>query len=70
KPVDYENAKTELELYDLKNDLGEKTNVAASNPEVVKRLQKLGELAREDLGDSLTQRKGSGLREPGRVAAQ
>ncbi len=70
KPADYENAKTELELYDLKNDLSEKTNVAASNLEVVERLQKLGEVAREDLGDSLTQRKGSGLREPGRVGGQ
>lgn len=68
KPADYQNAKTELELYDLQNDLSETTNVAAKNPEVVERLQKLAELAREDLGDSLTDRRGSGVREPGRVS--
>lgn len=70
RPTPYKSAKTELELYDLQNDLGETTNVAASNPEVMGRLQKLAELMREDLGDSLTQRKGSGVREPGRVATQ
>ncbi|HEY1173466.1 MAG TPA: sulfatase [Verrucomicrobiae bacterium] len=67
KPAEYQNAKTELELYDLKNDLSETTNVAAKNPEIVVRLQQLAELAREDLGDSLTNRKGNGVREPGRV---
>lgn len=70
KPANYANAKTELELYDLQNDLGEKINVADKNPEVVERLQKLAELAREDLGDSLTNRKGNGVREPGRVAGE
>jgi arylsulfatase A-like enzyme len=70
KPANYENAKTELELYDLQNDLSETTNVAAKNPEVVERLQKLAELMREDLGDSLTNKKGSGVREPGRVAGK
>jgi len=28
----------------------------------------LGEIAREDLGDKLTGRKGKGVREPGRIA--
>ena len=54
------------ELYDLKNDLGETTNVAAANPDVVQRLEALAERAREDMGDSLTKRTGSGTREPGR----
>ncbi|NDA67182.1 MAG: hypothetical protein EBY09_11165 [Verrucomicrobia bacterium] len=53
---------------DLQNDVGEKTDVASSNPAIVQRLLTLAEQARADLGDSLTQRKGSGVREPGRVA--
>jgi len=38
-------------LIDLKNDLGETTNVAAKNPQVVKRLLGLAESMRDDLGD-------------------
>jgi hypothetical protein len=34
----------------------------------VRRLEALAEKARADLGDSLTGRTGSGVREPGRVA--
>jgi hypothetical protein len=34
----------------------------------VKRLEAYAEQAREELGDSLTQRTGKGVREPGRVA--
>jgi arylsulfatase A len=69
-PVKYEQRKvTEPELYDLQADISEKTNVAARRPEVVKRLMELAESAREDLGDSLTQRQGSGVREPGRLGS-
>ena len=68
KPSAYKQAKAQLELYDLQNDLGETTNVADKNPEVVKRLEAFAERSREDLGDALTNRKGSGVREPGRVA--
>jgi arylsulfatase len=68
-PAKYEPAKvSEPELYDLKNDIGEKKNVASANPEIVQRLLAFAEKAREDLGDSLTNRKGTGVREPGRVA--
>lgn len=38
-------------LVDLKEDLGETTNVAAANPMVVERLLGLAEAMREDLGD-------------------
>ncbi len=38
-------------LVDLKNDLGETTNVAAENPQVVKRLLGLADAMRDDLGD-------------------
>lgn len=68
-PAKYEGAKFEQpQLYDLQADIGEKTDVASSNPAMVQRLLALAEKARADLGDSLTQRKGSGVREPGRLA--
>ena len=58
------------ELYDLATDRAESRDVAAANPEVVKRLQAAAESARADLGDSLTNRVGPGVREPGRVPAE
>ncbi|MEN8126781.1 MAG: sulfatase [Planctomycetota bacterium] len=54
--------KTGLALYDLQNDIGERNDVKDQHPKVVARLQELGERARQDLGDSLTKRKGSGVR--------
>lgn len=68
-PAKYSEAKvTEAQLFDMQTDMGEKTDVASSNPAVVQRLLTLAEQARADLGDALTQRKGTGVREPGRVA--
>src|SRR5678815_2006680 len=55
-----------LSLYDLESDVGETTNVADKHPEVVERLMKVAERAREDLGDSLTKREGRNVRPPGR----
>lgn len=49
-PADRIGFKTPF-LVDLKNDLGETTNVAADNPQVVERLLGLAESMREDLGD-------------------
>jgi len=67
-PAKYEQAKvSEPELYDLKNDIGETTNVAAQHTQIVQRLLAFAEQAREDLGDTLTKREGRGVREPGRV---
>src|ERR1051325_4325867 len=67
-PARYDNRKLEVtELYDLQNDIGETKNVAAANPQVVKQLEAFAEKMRTELGDALTQRKGSGSREPGRV---
>jgi arylsulfatase len=69
-PAKYENAKIEHpQLYDLSNDIGEQTDVAAANPDVVKRLQAEAEKARAELGDSITKRQGKGVREPGMNAA-
>ena len=39
-----------LSLFDLKNDVGETTNVANKHPEVVKRLMQYAEEMRKDLG--------------------
>lgn len=67
-PALYENRKIEkAELYDLQHDIGESTNVADQHPEIVARLLAAAETARADLGDALTNRKGSGVREPGHV---
>jgi arylsulfatase A-like enzyme len=56
-----------LSLFDLDADVGETTNFAAERPDVVKRLQAYGERAREDLGDSLTKRKGKNVRPMGQL---
>jgi arylsulfatase A len=68
-PAPYQMRKIEkAELYDLDNDISETTDLADKHPDVVKRLEAYAEQAREELGDSLTQRTGKGAREPGRVA--
>ncbi len=68
-PVAYQQRKlTTSQLYDVDADTSETTDLAMARPEVVARLQALAEQARGDLGDSLTSRVGSGVREPGRLA--
>ncbi len=54
------------ELYDLRSDPGEKNDVASREPAVVTRLLAVAERARTELGDSLTQREGRGVRPAGR----
>ncbi|MFN3243903.1 MAG: sulfatase [Planctomycetota bacterium] len=66
-PNPYSQASIGLELFDLQNDPGETTDVSAKHPEVVARLQKLADAARQDLGDKLTKTKGSGIRPAGRL---
>jgi arylsulfatase A-like enzyme len=56
----------ELSLFDLSGDIGETRNVAAKHPDVVRRLTRLAEATREDLGDALTGVKGRGVRSAGR----
>jgi len=58
----YAKGKTGLELYDLENDIGEKNDVAAEHPDIVRHLSSLAEKMRDDLGDSLTGRTGPGVR--------
>lgn len=60
-----ENHKTELALFDLRRDPGERYDVKDYYPEVVQELQQLAEEAREDLGDAITNRKGKNVREAG-----
>jgi arylsulfatase len=52
-------------LYDLRRDPGERYDVQSLYPAVVADLKQLAEKAREELGDDLTQRKGTGNRAAG-----
>jgi len=67
RPVAYDQARTGLELYDLKQDVGETINVIDDHLEVVARLLEIAERARNDLGDRLTDRQGKNGRAPGRI---
>ena len=66
-PNPYSQGSIGLELFDLDSDPAESTDVAAAHPDVVQRLQKLAELARRDLGDTLTKTKGAGVRPAARL---
>ncbi len=67
RPGGYTNGRCGLELYNLENDLGERHNVADQHPQVVQRLQALADKMRQELGDTLTNRKGQSVREPGKI---
>lgn len=66
-PGKYATGECGLELYNLKTDISEIHNVAARHPDIVEELKKLAEKARTELGDALTNRKGTEVREPGRL---
>jgi arylsulfatase A-like enzyme len=55
-------------LYDLRRDPGERYDVAEMYPVIVKRLEQMGNNAREDLGDELTGQPGKNRRPAGTVA--
>jgi arylsulfatase A-like enzyme len=62
-----QRALPKAELYDLETDPGETRDMAATHPDVVRRLETLADTARADLGDTLTGRVGTGVRPAGRV---
>ena len=65
-PVKYEyNEVKSNELYNLKEDPSEMKNVYMENIEKAKELEKMGENARQELGDALTSRIGDGVRKIG-----
>ena len=57
-----------LSLYNLRRDVGETENLAAEYPEIVERLLRMAELARRDLGDSLTKTTGENVRPAGKIS--
>ena len=56
-PGPYGIGKSSLELYDLKNDIGERKDLALKYPNIVQELEELVEKARLIFGDKLTNRK-------------
>jgi arylsulfatase len=56
-----------MELYDLSNDKGEKTNLAAQYSGIVKKMNAMADEMRLKLGDSLKGIKGTENREPGKA---
>jgi arylsulfatase A-like enzyme len=67
QPGPYKQAKTELALYNLAEDVGESKNVAAEHQDKVDLLLTYAEKAKEDLGDSLTKREGKNRRPAGQL---
>ena len=62
-PTKYSQTKIGLALFDLDKDIGETTDVKDKHPEIVAKMQELGESMRNELGDS--RRKGVAQRKPG-----
>lgn len=52
----------EMELYDLRRDPGERYNVISQHPDEVEKLMKIADEYREDLGDNLQKKEGTGRR--------
>lgn len=63
----YRVERLSLSLYNLRDNIGETTNVADQHPDVVQRLLKIADQARAELGDSITGQRGRGVRPPGRL---
>jgi arylsulfatase A len=55
------------ELYNLRQDIGETTNLAGKYPDNVKELEKLAASCRQDLGDHRLGIIGGNCRKPGKV---
>ena len=55
------------ELYDLSVDVGEERNRIAEHPKIVDQIEGLAEACQRELGDTVTETVGSGVRPVGRV---
>ena len=66
-PDGYTQQKTDLALYNLKEDLGETTDIQDQHPEIVAKLQRYADDARQELGDSAHKITGAGYRPPARL---
>jgi arylsulfatase A len=69
-PAKYTQARTGLALYNLQTDVSETRDVKDQHPDIVARLEKLAEQAREELGDSLTKRDGLATRPAAQAESQ
>ena len=58
-PGPYGKGNAGLELYDLESDIGERKDLAKVYPDIVKKLEQIGQKARSILGDKLTDTIGS-----------
>ena len=67
-PTKYSQSRIGLSLFDLDIDIGETTDVKEKHPEILAKMQQLGEAMRTELGDN--KRQGKGQRQPGRLAAR
>jgi arylsulfatase A-like enzyme len=67
KPAPYRQARIDLSLFDLAEDIGETTDVKDEHPEIVGKMQEMAERMREELGDSAHKIKGRGVRPAGRL---
>jgi arylsulfatase A-like enzyme len=71
RPVPYDQLKIpQPELFDLDADPGQHHDVAAEQPEVLKKLVAAADRMRAELGDDLTRQEGAERRAPGRAAAK
>lgn len=66
-PSAYVNKKVSKALYDLDHDVGEARNVLEDHPNIAKSLEEQAEQWRDELGDSLTKRKGKAIRPADRL---
>jgi arylsulfatase A-like enzyme len=66
KPVGYTKSRTGLALYNLRNDIGETTNLIDKEEAVAELLKVEADEIRALLGDTNTGQKGTAVREPGR----
>jgi arylsulfatase len=66
-PTKYEMTRTDLALFNLKDDISETKNVATDHPDIVKDLEILLDQERVKLGDAQKGIKGKENRPPGRI---